>query len=524
MDYISLKITNLEPLKIGSSNSSDTASYSKEYIAGGSIRGSIIGALINRGYDMNDLKKKTELLNHVKFTNAYLSNNGNRMIPMPLGFVADKKELASYSGESIDICSIYDEDIAGKKPVKKEGFVNLFGDTLEGVSANKTFNLHIGVNGRADNVSERAMYRYEALAENQNFISYIILDNVSENTKEEILNLFKEEKILYIGGSKGSGYGRCIVDAADLIATSNPEKIDSISYDGGNELYIYYVSDTILQNIYGESVGFLDKETFNKLTGVDADIEYLGGAVDNVMISGYNNMYGGTLPACLGIKAGSVQRYIIKGEESQQLKESLDKIEESGIGLRTEEGFGRVLFTNRLEFSNIKRAKKDTMNADAISLSDEDKEQLRIIGKRLFIARSKYDIEAAIVKENEKITRITVESSQLGKVVDILKGGYNITADQLQKEIKDYFDHMRDKSGNPRAYRQFVDTKIDGKQLNGYIIELVEKVDGKLLFASEHASKVVNHDLIVNISREDNYRLNLKYLIELFKYIRKGVR
>ncbi|MDD6627526.1 MAG: RAMP superfamily CRISPR-associated protein [Lachnospiraceae bacterium] len=523
MEYIRYRLRSLEPLKIGSSNISVSTSFSKEYIAGSAIRGAVINQMIRNGLDLADENVKKDILMHAGFSNANIVAENKRSIAAPLGFLAEKKVLSSYQGDKIAIRSIYDDNLIGKKPVKKEPFVIVDDETLKGVSVSKEFNLHIAVNGTDDH---KAMFRYEALSDNQEFEGYIFLDAVSNtDIKDEIKNAL-ESDIIYIGGSKGSGYGRCLVSDVEVITGDNPEVIDSISYQKGDEFYIYFLSDTVLQNAFGESVNYLDEETFKNLLRTDIKVSYQDGAVENIIVSGYNNTYGGTLPQYMGIKAGSVQRYMIEDNVSDDFSDRIHALEEKGLGIRCEEGYGRILITGRLPFHCLMHVSESEEAEEHISLSDEAKEQLAIIWKRLYIQKCKHEISSVIEQESRKMDMksITVKKSQLGKIIQMLERGHRITAVDLQKEFEEYFDHMNGKKNNPSVSRTFTDSKIAGKKLKDYILDLVNRSDKELLFECEKAKPVAYKELTVSLFKNEIYELNVYYLIELLKYIRKEVR
>ena len=297
-------------------------------------------------------------------------------------------------------------------------------------------------------------------------------------------------------------------------------------YMMGKEFYIYFLSDTVLQNAFGESVNYLDEETFKNLLGTDIKISYLDGAVENTIVSGYNNTYGGTLPQYMGIKAGSVQRYMIEGNVPDDFSDRIHTLEEKGLGIRCEEGYGRILITGRLPFHCLMHVCESEEAEEHISLSDEAKEQLAIIWKRLYIQKCKHEISSVIEQESRKMDMksITVKKSQLGKVIQMLERGHRITAVDLQKEFKEYFDHMNDKKNNLSVARTFTDSKIAGKELKDYILDLVNRSDKELLFECKKAKPIAYQDLMIPMSAKEIYELNVYYLIELFKYIRKEVR
>ena len=87
------------------------------------------------------------------------------------------------------------------------------------------------------------MFRYEAIEKGQIFRALIKV-NLSEDEIEKVIKVLNDGEF-YIGGSKGSGYGKVeIIEDEIEVLDNNPESIDILS-DIKNEFIIFTTSDGI---------------------------------------------------------------------------------------------------------------------------------------------------------------------------------------------------------------------------------------------------------------------------------------
>src|SRR5690606_26606484 len=104
-------------------------------------------------------------------------------------------------------------------------------DEYTKVKVEKVSNLHI--NKRKE---KNILFRYEAIKKGQVFGGII---KAEEDTYvDEIVNLLEDE-IIYIGGSKGSGYGKCIIEDVQVLDENPEEKIFKINDD---EEFVYIIA------------------------------------------------------------------------------------------------------------------------------------------------------------------------------------------------------------------------------------------------------------------------------------------
>lgn len=524
MKYISFCLKNLEPIKIGSQNVSETAAFCLDYITGAAIRGAVIGKMIQHGYSMDDTAKKRRLLQHVRFLNAYPVAGEERSYPAPFCYMADKKKLTQYTGENLEIKCIGDSGIEQYKVVKKEPFVIYRGEAVEGLKVKKQFQLHISVNGRnAGSDKERAMFRYESIAAGHTFKAIIVLDSESVALEHEIVEQLKDGSIYYLGGSKGSGYGKCIVYGNLQVSEHNPEHNAELAYAEGNDLYFYYLSDAILQNPSGEISDHIDEDYMATMLGVD-EITYHGGAVDNVVITGYNNTWNAALPQVMGIRSGTIQHYRIHGAVSQQLQERIQDFEQKGVGLRKEDGFGRFIVIQKPNRKCWKQYQQQRTEKAVVALSEESTEQLQMILNRLYIQYALQRTEAYISQVGRRLERwhIKVSSSQVGKLIEKVRRYQIMTPAEAKEDLQNYFTHMQEKKNNQRVYRSFIDTRIGEVNLKEYMLHCLEQSDKILLFQSVlTAEQLQAGGVKPDISSEDIYFLNTRYLENLLRYLRK---
>ena len=205
-----------EPVKMGrQGDQSSTESLS--YIAGSTLRGAIIAGFIDHYYadTEEDLSRnkdsRSKLFSDTYFSDAFPCAAGIGLMPVPSIYYANKHKLreakAAYeencNKELAVHCCLYDIPAEGEVRVGTDQYCSFDEDVIRTFSVAKEANLHIRIQ---DENSESAMFRYEAIAEGQLFIGLIRC--ADEETADQYYRVMKD-RVMYLGGSRGSGYGRC---------------------------------------------------------------------------------------------------------------------------------------------------------------------------------------------------------------------------------------------------------------------------------------------------------------------------
>ena len=525
--YYSYKIRLLEPVKMGSQMKSDNTEYALNYIAGTALRGAFVNAYL-RAEKLNldeDKALKKLLLKDMYFLNAYPVAGDERTIPAPLCFMAGKKELNDYEGQDLAVKSVFDDtDKTGDKVVKKEPFVQLEDTTVHGVKVKKEFRLHISVNGR-DEKAERALFRYESIAPGQEFIGLIRLeeaigtDKALANAKVKAFLSMLENLTVYVGGSKGSGYGRCQVTG---LGTVDEEVVMQDQAAKEQEFYVYFLSDAILMNQDGTMASAIPEDYLQQKLGLKT-VKKQSGAADSVRITGYNSTWGKSLPQFEGIKAGSIFRYSWSGEWSE---EKVKALRDQGVGLRRQEGFGRILILRRMDYRvwNRYEEKKDGDSWNGAWASEEVKTQAQQLLKALYREKVLRGIDHLVVQEAAKVSNFRLTRAQLGKILELTQHANYESADKAQMRFEEYFRHMEEKRNNLAAFRAFTGTRIGDRNMSEYILDLIWTVDQVPAFTQKDGfGKLELDGLVYEPDRAAVKEYNLMFLEKFVRYLLRDI-
>lgn len=520
------QIHTLEPVKMGSQNRSENTEYALDYIAGSSVRGALLGGYC-RKIKINLSREpeiKRHLLKDVFYLNAYPAAGAQRAIPAPLSFMGQKQELSQYNGDEIDVKSVFgnpDDLKPGDRAVKKESFALLSSDKVQGVKVQKSFKLHISVNGRSSDKRDkgedkRAMFRYEALSEDQDFIGYIASED--KELLDQYQHLLEENPVYYVGGSKGSGYGKCRITSLGYVEKS-PRTISGNDWKGKKEFYVYMLSDAVIYDRDGFPVNYIPTEILAKYLELDK-VEYDKGASDVTRITGYNSTWKAAKPQYMGIKSGSVFRYTFTG--SLENKGHLIRaLEDRGIGIMRQEGFGRFMILPAMSQKHWKGYRKEEQRRAVIELSEENQKQARMMMAHLYYQQVRRGIDRKVVNTAKVSPHNQWKKTQVTNILDIVEYGFRETPETFRKNMTQYFKEMEDKKSNPAAFRFFNNVKVRNKSLMEFLLDCANTAGDVDAFIAQEEFKINTAAQRIGFrpSREDVYRYNLEYLDKFLRYL-----
>lgn len=487
MIYISYKIEAIENLKISSSGNQHDTDYSIGYVPGSSLRGAFIRNYINK-FNISNLEEDTIALElflkgKMKFLNAYPIRDYRRTVPHPINFYASKDSIKRFNyikskGRYLSGDIINELDGEVKEDYKNirlgEFALEILDEDIKATNVEKIQTMHISK--RKD---KNEIFRYESIKAGEKFEAYIAFEGNEEEAKDYIDIL--KDKTVFLGGSKGSGYGKCKIYDVEILH-SNPEisDIDYEDMDFDDELYLYSLSDLIYINDNGELTSYVDKKFLEEKLGVD-NIELEKASVENTIVSGYNNKWGTMLPQYKAIKAGSIFKYTFDGEID--IDKLTDFINE-GIGLRTEEGYGRFLIIDSFSASSFSIYAKGNDKARVKDISSEEKGELKNILEKIFALKVERQVDS-YVYELTKTLRINGKASnQLGKVLQNVINSMSLEPSEGKAKLKAYMDHLSyDEDGKERKNKNALN-KLERiiiynkkeQKFNQYLDEIFENI------------------------------------------------
>ncbi|MGQ9569606.1 MAG: RAMP superfamily CRISPR-associated protein [Thermodesulfovibrionales bacterium] len=337
-----------------------------DYIPGSTIRGTLAGLMISNGMGIDSQDFKDIFINGaVRFGNLYYKYSDEDRVhyPFPLSRYyckADKRHL---------YLDCLKKPIPEECPKCQSRMVNK--PIYLGID--KVISMHNAIGFSTQTTEEGKLYSYELICEGQSFSGKIKASDKSY--LEKIKALLNKNETLYIGKGNSRGLGEVKVVKAEVLESQH--RIDL--KDG---FTVTLLSDAILMN---------DDGTFLRtLTG-----EYL--EIGNIMpekafartkeITLWNSAADLPRETVVALVAGSC--FYFKTTTSDELVERLSSLEEEGIGIRREQGFGEVKINDKrhdeahlpIPPPEIKKHPIEEFQKEVLKQFEKDKDELKKVDK-----------------------------------------------------------------------------------------------------------------------------------------------
>lgn len=339
--YRVIEIENLEPLKIGAAGSKQNqVEPSKDYVPGSTLRGALIHTFIQRGI-FESYKRK--ILLNMECLNAYPFYQQQLYIPTPLHLRIDKHEWRKAKATNkprVKLTNLLHPDNNNGKNHLEYRYITVDGDDLFGYKVPKIYRLHHSTIPNADKEERDNLFRYQAISENQIFRGIIRYPEELRFCFDEV---FRNPIEAYLGGSKGSGYGRSVLKAVGEATTDFREAKNlaglQLKRDAGKDhrLTIICLSDCVCRDEYGRPINHLPEAELSEWLQQPVQLDKQW--VENTLTEGYNSTWKRRYPKEAALRAGSVLTYKLKDPLNEL---EIDQLEERLIGMRTQDGFGWI--------------------------------------------------------------------------------------------------------------------------------------------------------------------------------------
>ena len=498
--YLRYVLHNIEPIRIADDSTSQNGqTVSLRYIPGTTIRGLVINKLAKK--ENFETIKKALLSNEVQFLNAYLTVKDGKtekeLMPSPKGFYEDKneKELQNV------VCKGTFTD--GFKRAKLGRYCYIENNCIHYYNVDTGSDMKIKINVGKD--EKQNVFRNEYMAANHVFTGYIVVNDSS--LKEVIKDVLKETVI--IGNSRSAGLGKCKVIDCEYV-----ERIPFEEYlpkeDQENFCYMMLLSNMTMRNSAGELCGLDLKKLKEKMDVAELEMEYC--STSTVNVKGYNRTWGIKIPSVVMYEQGSVFRLTFKGVFE---REKMLELCNNGIGIRRNEGFGRILFFENYEgVASKKKEEYHKVIFEEAEKSLEDIQTLKVIAKGYYRnllqqASHSYILEHPIQKGK-------LSNSQLGVVESIVRSN-KYQPKEAKESLKRYFENagkkeenqnMQKERNSAKALERYVNHILDSDLEELLCIETKEKgsimgISKKELFSENEINKI-KLTLISDLIRYDN--------------------
>lgn len=522
--YITYDIETLEDVKLAHTNNQIDSEETLEYISGSSIRGAFIYKYITE-YGIKDINqgihKEKLLKGGIKFLNAYPEYHEERSIPFPKVYFASKEDIKAYelSQDTLNLKLGLDNILPSDyERVRNVKFVGYDDNHFYRVDVNKIVNLHINKSNQ-----KNMLFRYEAIKRGQKFKGIIKVED--ESYIDEIINLFNDTDI-YVGGSKGTGYGRCRINNMEVLE-ENPEYLlfeDKDYFE--DHIYLIALSDIIYRNEYGQYKTKIEEEYLCKKLGLES-VKYKDSIIETKNITNFNNKWNCRTPQVVGIKAGSVFKYGITGEIDE---EKLFNFIDEGIGERKEDGFGRFVIVDSLREDDYIFNENDFRDNEAFynlykKLNEDEINQLQDIINRIYMTNVEKYIGRVVLEKSKDIKYSrSISQRQWGNFKDLFSYMKTLKPEEGKKKYKDLISNIKNKRSV--SYKWINKVKYKGDSIEKLFDDLVNNSTdldyfNNVLFKDVKIIRI-GDNLTSKIDKYFSYTTTMNLLIELIKFQIKG--
>lgn len=535
MKVIAYQIKLLEPVLVTSLDGDPNSATTFDFLPGSVLRGVIISRFIqhqhqhqhqqNKQYLFdadNDYEQRLFFNGTTRYLNGYpLDRLNNRCLPTPLSWKQDKNEVAKRQKDNPAPIFDYACDDSTDEVEQEQNIQSLFcwlspDNQVRLINPLRQLAVHTARTrrfGRAmpaerirDDEDPGAVYRYEAIAPGQIFESMILCDH--DRDVEFLKTLLDGEAV--IGGSRSGGYGRVKFEAVRTLQTNWREVGRSLAYHSGDTLVITLLSDTLLRDNNGQfsTDGNIVEATVKKQ--LSCELKLIQSFVRSRIVGGFNRKWGLPLTQTVAAQMGST--YIFAPSNCAQQK--LLELENSGIGERRAEGFGRVAINWNVEEQLTIDSTPHEKKTSASSLSPTSRELAQRMAERLL--RRQLDSQI-IVRANELTSRLQEKREKLPHCSQLSRLRQRIHDALLQTEpqtqgIGEFLDNVKK---HHITRRQFEQVELDGQTLLNWLDEkqqIVNQEKWKKLLKLEQQGYLRS---VAGIAPKLTDRLRNEYLLRL---------
>lgn len=487
MRVIEYEIELLEPVLVGRLDEDENTASSLDYLPGSMLRGAIIGKYMReqglKEIDAGEPEKRRLFFDGTtRYLNAYPMVLERRSLPVPFSWYQEKgKEDKAYDFSlskskyekqwvkiPIPFCVPNDMDDDDDKVYfiqpEQRLCIHIARNRRKGTAYKKTYNLPGQDMG--------ALFRYSALAEGQCFKGAIICDDDVD------VDLFKEliQGEMFIGKSSRAGYGRikfgnvritCGLDWREV-----PMQLESV----GNKICFTLASDALIRDDQGQfSLSPIDLiKTIEERLGVSLELE--ASYLREQLSGGFNRKWGLPLPQAQAFAMGSIFVCNKLDCDFQELKNKIEKLEATGIGIRRIDGYGRVL-VNWLGKDEFEVEKQSATEPDPVFLKKGT--YAHDLAKQMLNRMAQKNLDRGVIgKANKiKIKSASTNKNQLSRLRLVIREVLYSTSKEQGPDLSKVRDFI-DKECERKTARKFYEaTLLDRQTLNIWINSQLERVD-----------------------------------------------
>lgn len=373
--YLSYRLILKEPLIMSDGSQLGNVLQTQDYIPGSSILGLCAGLYLrgNKGKATTtsgaylDEFRSLFLSDNTLYSPAYpLKSGAKGAFPMPMsvfgckyyGFnepidrVRDMHGFKDFLYKDLDLLEACDVPGCGAPLEHKSGYTYYDNGEYYNLYLNKEIISH---NQVGEVKEEKRLFSFEAISRGQQFYGEIAFRN--EGCRNLLIDLLAQNPNVRLGKARNRGYG--------LVEINDPTPEDQSfrsrwSRDLKNNIFsIYLFSNTILVDRGLRYCTYLDAGTLAYWLGLDdpdsleveekmedARLAALRSFYKTARVLGFNQHRKMPLPFEQAVLKGSV--FTVRYKGGVDISAKLKNLQEEGIGLRRNEGFGQVVINHTI--------------------------------------------------------------------------------------------------------------------------------------------------------------------------------
>lgn len=334
MHRIKIFIRTLSPLVLSSTSNSTVMTETHSSLSGSVIRGIMAAHFVKANNLINeahDLDFREIFFGGLKFLAATPEIASQRSFVLPLSLQSGK------AGTS-DADKVQDL-LADEKPARGyksfRGFAILDGGKFFKAQIKTNMFMHMSRSGERERLEGKsidgAIYNYEAIDAGQNFCGEVIGDDKTLSKFRDKMNLDGGKMIAYVGRSRFTQYGKCLVTFGDV------ERVPAQNFS--DKIFLLLDAPLIpADDCFISAEKILQTEIVDKLGEKFSLGKVFASAVE---VENFVVPWGMKRPRVMALAAGTVfelNARTLTGDDKKFLAEKIF----AGFGMRTEEGFGQL--------------------------------------------------------------------------------------------------------------------------------------------------------------------------------------
>lgn len=400
--------------KMGDGNQEKT----EEYIPGDKILGMLAGRMTDEEFCdfMNNGKGNAKEL---KISNAYLSKEGKRCLPIPASY-QKKKDQEFEKNEMILKDMLFGKPDGEQRTPFSSGFLSedgYFGEVETQFSYHHRRPKNKAI-GRASGEEESSFYQMKSLCKDQDFSGFIL---ANREQADKILKLLQENPEIRIGSGKYTEYGNAEIEILDV--KPKDEQKTAVK-----EFVLKLNAAVILYNDYG--MPSADADTL--LTYLEKELGVEKGSlkirkrfVRYEEIGGFQVTWHRRKARFTALGKGSVFLISCENVESVEVPETLF------LGERVSEGYGETMIIRECKEDRRIRKAEDVLETETEEYQTDLVPQLKIVQRNLDIKEKARKTADDVIKELGQKQEMT---AVLGKLI-ILKKTV-ATLEEMEQQIQ----------------------------------------------------------------------------------------